>query len=161
MSAVGNVHGTGLVLGGTGLMLRGPSGSGKSILALALIDEWDARGLKARLVADDRLDLAIERGALVMHAPKAIAGLIELRGRGIVKRPHVERAKVDLVVDLVPELMRLVEEDALVTDIMGVSVARCPVPQAGVVDYRHQALLVREAIREIEAGRLRARQKTT
>ena len=47
-----NVHATGLVLGRVGLMLRGPSGSGKSLLALALIEAWTARGKSARLVAE-------------------------------------------------------------------------------------------------------------
>lgn len=45
MSQPENVHATGLVLGKTGLILRGPSGAGKSLLALELLDAWEARGL--------------------------------------------------------------------------------------------------------------------
>jgi serine kinase of HPr protein (carbohydrate metabolism regulator) len=144
-----NIHATGLVLDKTGVILRGPSGAGKSLLALELIDEWEARGLEGRLVSDDRIDIEATPGGLVMHAPKAIEGLIELRGRGIVSRPFVATAPLHLVVDLVEELERMVEEDALATTLEGVPVARCPVPRAGTVDSRHQVLLIREALRAL------------
>lgn len=144
-----NVHATGLVLGKTGLILRGPSGAGKSLLALELIDEWEARGLTAKLVSDDRIDIEATPRGLVMHAPKAIEGLVELRGRGIVSRPFVRKAPLHLVVDLVDGLERMVEEDALVTNLEGVSIARCPVPRAGKIDSRHQLLLIREALRAL------------
>ena len=161
MSGATNVHATGLVLGKLGVMLRGPSGAGKSLLALELLDTWEARGLPAKLVSDDRIDLAAEKGGLVMRAPATIEGLIELRGRGIVSRPFVRTASVHLVVDLVPALERMVEEDALVTEMMGVSLPRCPVPQAGVVDARHQLLLVKEALRLLAPLKTPARQKGT
>lgn len=161
MSGAGNVHATGLVLGKSGVMLRGPSGAGKSLLALELIDTWEARGLPAKLVSDDRIDLAVEKGGLVMRAPATIEGLIELRGRGIVSRPFVRTAPVHLVVDLVPALERMVEEDALVSELMGVRLPRCPVPQAGVVDARHQLLLIKEALRLLSPAKTPARQKDT
>ena len=63
-----------------------------------------------------------------MHAPKAIEGLIELRGRGIVSRPFVAKAPLHLVVDLVDTLERMVEEDALVTELEGVT--HRPLPRA-------------------------------
>ena len=141
-----NVHGTGLVLGETGVLLRGPSGAGKSVLALSLLDRWEGRGLPAFLVADDRIELVADRGGLVMHAPKSIAGLIELRGRGIVTRPHRDGVKLHLMIDLVPELVRMLEDDALVTEVGGVVVARAPVPVADSVSVAHQMLLVVEAI---------------
>jgi serine kinase of HPr protein (carbohydrate metabolism regulator) len=148
-----NIHATGLQLDKTGLILRGPSGAGKSLLALELIDEWEARGLSAKLVSDDRIDIEATPKGLVMSAPKAIEGLIELRGRGIVSRPHAPKAALHLVVDLVDTLERMVEEDALVTDLEGITVARCPVPRAGKVDSRHQVLLIREALRALSAVR--------
>jgi HPr kinase/phosphorylase len=156
-----NVHATGIVLGGIGLMLRGPSGSGKSLLALALLDEWQLRGRESALVADDRLDLSVENGALSMAAPPQIAGLIELRGRGIVQLPFIQQAEVRLVVDIVPTLERMVEEVALQTSVMGVTLARCPVPSIAVIDRLHQLILVREAIRALVPGALTPRQKTT
>ncbi len=142
-----NVHGTGLVLGETGLLLRGPSGAGKSVLSMALLDRWEGRGQPAFLVADDRIDIRNDGESLTMLAPPRLAGLIELRGRGIVERPHVESARLDLVIDLVPELLRLVEEEELQTELFGHILARAPVPQAGVVSLGHQELLVAEAVR--------------
>lgn len=159
MSERQNVHATGLVLGSTGIMLRGPSGSGKSLLTLSLIDTWEARGKRARLVADDRLDIAAERGAVTMHAPPTIAGLIELRGRGIVSRPHVGKARVHLVVDFVPTLERMIEEEELTTELLGITLPRCPVPRFGVAELGHQQLLVAEALRTLSPAR--TKEKTT
>lgn len=156
-----NIHGTGLLLGARGVVLRGPSGAGKSLLALELLDRWELRGVPARLVSDDRIDLCVERGALTMYAPEAIAGLIELRGRGIVARPYIGRAPVDLVVDLVDTVDRMVEEEALTTTLLGVRVARCPVPRAGLVPFGHQLLLVREGLLALDANTDSARQKFT
>lgn len=140
-----NVHGTGLVLGELGVLLRGPSGAGKSVLSMALLDRWEGRGQPAFLVADDRVDIADEGSRLVMLAPPQLAGLIELRGRGIVSRPHREWAQLHLVIDLVPELTRMVEEEDLQTEMFGHTLPRAPVPQAGVVGLGHQMLLVAEA----------------
>ena len=161
MSESHNIHATGIVLDGTGVIFRGPPGSGKSVLALDLIDWWEARGLPAKLVSDDRIEISAERGGLVMRPAPNIAGLIELRGRGIVRRPHADKAKLHLVVDLVETLERMVEEDALTTELFGVTLARAPVPRAGIVDGRHQSLLVREAIRLVGSPSRATRQKTT
>jgi serine kinase of HPr protein (carbohydrate metabolism regulator) len=152
-----NIHATGLVLGSTGLILRGPSGAGKSLLALELIDEWELRGENAKLVSDDRIDIEAAGTGLVMRAPKAIEGLIELRGRGIVSRPFVASAPLHLVVDLVDTLERMVEEDQLTIELSGITLARCPVPRAGTVDSRHQVLLIREALRALSPTRRRVK----
>ncbi|HXZ00837.1 MAG TPA: HPr kinase/phosphatase C-terminal domain-containing protein [Stellaceae bacterium] len=89
------VHGTAVALGGDGILLRGPSGSGKSDLALRLIDEG------ARLVADDQTELERVAGGLEMRAPATIAGRIEVRGLGILRVPALAAAPLRLVVDLV------------------------------------------------------------
>lgn len=89
------VHATTVALDGTGVLLRGPAGSGKSDLALRLIDQG------ARLVADDRTALALEGGRIIARAPETIAGRIEVRGLGIIRLPAVESAALGLVVDLV------------------------------------------------------------
>lgn len=149
MTVPENIHATGLVLGSTGVILRGPSGAGKSLLALDLLDTWEARGLPAHLVSDDRVDIIAENGSLTMQAPKRIEGLAELRGRGIVSRPFVRTAPLHLVVDLVPRLERMVEEEDLETELLGITLPRCPVPQAGVIDARHQLLLIKEALRAL------------
>jgi HPr kinase/phosphorylase len=141
-----NVHATGVALDGVGIILRGPSGAGKSLLALELLDRWEHHGWNALLVADDRLELKVEPAGLTMHAPPAIGGLIELRGRGIVRRPHTSAAPVHLVVDLVDSLVRMVEENELTTNLFGITLPRCPVPQRSVVDSAHQMLLIGEAM---------------
>lgn len=146
MSKPKNVHGTGLLLGSSGVLLRGPSGAGKSVLALSLLDRWDGRGLPAFLVSDDRVDLALTGRQLSMQAPPNLAGLIELRGRGIVTRPHKNLVTLDLVIDLVPDMVRMLEEDAMVTELSGVTLARAPVPYGNVISLGHQVLLVVEAI---------------
>ena len=156
-----NVHATGLVIGDFGLLLRGPSGAGKSLLALELLDRHATLGETGFLVSDDRIDLALEGRGITMHAPSAIAGLIELRGRGIVSRPFREKAPLHLVIDLVDDLVRMVEEDALETDLLGVTVPRCPVPRRGVVDSAHQLLLVGEALRSLAGNKRSQRQKIT
>jgi serine kinase of HPr protein (carbohydrate metabolism regulator) len=146
MSKPHNIHGTALLLGTHGVRLRGPSGAGKSVLALSLLDRWEGRGLEALLVADDRVDLSLEAGELLMSPPPNLAGLIELRGRGIIKRPYRSAVRLDLVIDLVPELIRMLEDDELQTVIESVTLARAPVPVAGVVNVWHQMLLVSEAM---------------
>jgi len=88
-------HGTCVEIDGSGVLLRGPPGSGKSDLALRLIDGG------ARLVADDQTELTDEGGEIMARAPDAIAGRIEIRGLGIVSCPSVASAPLRLVADLV------------------------------------------------------------
>jgi HPr kinase/phosphorylase len=90
------VHGTCVALDGEGVLLRGPSGSGKSDLALRLIDGG------ALLVADDQTELRRLGDAVVASSPAAIAGQIELRGVGILACPSIAEARLCLVVDLAP-----------------------------------------------------------
>lgn len=161
MTDTRNVHGTGLVLDGIGLLIRGPSGSGKSLLALDLVDTWETRGRTALLVSDDRVDIVVEAGRLQMRAPERIAGLIELRGRGLISRPFAPTASLHLVVDLVEGLERMPEESAFTTELFGIELARAPVPRAGTTDARHQRLLVGEALRALQPTATVARQKTT
>ena len=75
------VHGTSVALGGDGILLQGPSGSGKSDLALRLVDAG------ALLVADDQTELALVGDGVLMRAPGVIAGRIEVRGLGILRVP--------------------------------------------------------------------------
>ncbi len=97
-AAAAQIHATCVALDEGAVLLRGPSGAGKSDLALRLIDGG------ARLVADDRVDLERRGEALIARAPAPIAGLLEIRGVGIVAMPHVAAARISLVVDLVPRM---------------------------------------------------------
>tara|TARA_R110002020_G_scaffold111774_1_gene257706 strand:+ start:1407 stop:1865 length:459 start_codon:yes stop_codon:yes gene_type:complete len=145
-----NVHGTGLLLGTTGVLLRGPSSAGKSVLALSLMDRWSMLGQPAFLVSDDRVDLLSADGAITMQAPDSLAGLIELRGRGIVSRPHQSQVGLDLIIDMVPDMARMIEEDEFVTEIAGITLPRAPVPYGNVISLGHQMLLVIEAIAALD-----------
>lgn len=156
MSGRINVHATGIVLGTAGLILRGPPGSGKSLLALALLDLWVDRGLEAWLVADDRLDLEAGADGVAMHAPARIAGMIELRGRGIVSRPSRPSARIDLVADLVESLERMPESAAFSTELMGKTLPRCPVPRLESGGGLHQVVLIREALSALTAREQKA-----
>jgi HPr kinase/phosphorylase len=96
------VHGTCVALGTRAALLRGPSGSGKSDLALRFLALSAERGDKPMLVADDQVFIAPNgNGALVASAPSTIAGKIEVRGLGIVEVPAIVEAGLTLVCDLV------------------------------------------------------------
>jgi HPr kinase/phosphorylase len=88
------LHASAVAFGVAGLLIVGPSGSGKSSLALQLM------ALGAVLVADDRvLVTPLADGALRLSAPGAVAGLIEARGVGLIRVEHapaIARAVVDL-----------------------------------------------------------------
>ena len=86
-----------------GILILGGSGAGKSDLALRLIHEG------AALVADDRVELFVLRGQLYARPPKNTAGLLEVRGAGIIEIPYTEKARIALAVELVQELSRLPE----------------------------------------------------
>lgn len=97
------IHATTVAIGTRAVLIEGPSGAGKSDLALRLID----RG--AVLVADDRTVLTREGERLVASPPATIAGLIEVRGIGVVPLPHVGAARVVLAVDLSATVARMPE----------------------------------------------------
>jgi HPr kinase/phosphorylase len=97
------IHATAVAVGESGLLIRGASGSGKSRLALAIIDEAHRRGLFARLIGDDRVTLTFSGGRLLAHAHPAIAGLIEERGAGILTLAHEASVVLRAVVDLADE----------------------------------------------------------
>ena len=103
------------------ILLIGPSGSGKSDLALRLI----AAG--AVLVADDRTDLTFENGQLIAAVPARLAGLIEVRGAGLVALPHRARSRVVLAVRLAPgETLARLPRPEYWTPPQGLEAARIP-----------------------------------
>lgn len=88
------LHATCVAVDGRAALIKGPSGSGKSALGLQLL------ALGAALVADDKTRVAAQNGALWATAPDTIAGMIEARGVGLLRMPHLDRAEVALMVDL-------------------------------------------------------------
>jgi HPr kinase/phosphorylase len=92
------IHASCAARDGAGVLLLGPPGSGKSDLVLRLLD----RGFM--LVADDRVE--IEAG--VARPPAALAGLLEVRGLGILRLPYVRSVRLALAVELgVPDRLPL------------------------------------------------------
>ena len=89
------LHATAVAIEGHAVLLRGPSGSGKSDLALRLIDAG------ARLVADDQSELRRHGDVLLVRAPATIAGLLEVRGLGILRFDELFEAPLRLIADLV------------------------------------------------------------
>jgi serine kinase of HPr protein (carbohydrate metabolism regulator) len=108
-------HATCVVFCDRGLLLQGASGSGKSDLALRLID---AGGL---LIADDYVMLDVVKGRLHAQAPKEIQGMMEVRGIGLLQLPHGLFTAVDLIIDCMPREIERLPESQHVT-LHGVSV---------------------------------------
>ncbi|KAA2237881.1 HPr kinase/phosphorylase [Salinarimonas soli] len=102
MSAT-TIHAGCVVIGEAGVLIRGPSGSGKSALARRLVEIARGRGAFARPVADDRVRLERRHDRLLARPVPAIAGLQEIRGWGIVAAEHEGAAIVRLVVDCLTE----------------------------------------------------------
>ena len=101
-----NLHGTCLAVGTRGVLLIGPAGSGKSDLALRLIDQ-PGRGtggdlVTTRLVADDQVMVRRSGERILASAPPALKGLMEVRGLGLLSSPALEEVVLRLVFRLVP-----------------------------------------------------------
>lgn len=99
-----NLHASTVALDGRAVLLCGPSGSGKSDLALRLLD----RGFK--LVSDDRTILSKDGAKLIASAPQTIKGKLEVRGLGIVEVECVSDVPVALIVELTGDIQRLPDE---------------------------------------------------
>jgi HPr kinase/phosphorylase len=123
------IHASAVLVGAHAVLIRGPSGSGKSRLALNLISSADRQPLIfARLVADDRVHLQSVHGRLIARPPPVLAGLLEVRGLGVRRLPYEAMAVVSWVVDLAaakPE--RLPDSAAMQTMIEGIRLPRLAV----------------------------------
>ncbi|MEM9105529.1 MAG: HPr kinase/phosphatase C-terminal domain-containing protein [Pseudomonadota bacterium] len=97
-----NVHATALVVGETGVLIVGGSGTGKSAIARDLIRTAGDAGRFAALVADDQVLLETYADRVIASAPETIAGLVEIRGSVIASVSHLPRAMVHLVISLDP-----------------------------------------------------------
>lgn len=124
-----SVHASVVAVGDDAVLIRGPSGSGKSRLAFELILAGRAGQIPpAVLVGDDRVYLQA-RGVEVRARPASrLAGLIEIRGLGIRRCDHLSDARVGLIVDLdAADGARLPEPNSLTTTLLGIRLPRIPV----------------------------------
>jgi serine kinase of HPr protein (carbohydrate metabolism regulator) len=127
------VHASAVLAGSRAVLIRGAAGSGKSRLALALIEAAEAGALRfARLVADDRAELQASHGRLLVAPPPALAGMIEVRGLGIRRLPFEPVAVVGMIVDLdAGDAARMAGPSAEETEVEGIRLPRIPV-SAGI-----------------------------
>jgi serine kinase of HPr protein (carbohydrate metabolism regulator) len=107
------VHASAVAVDGRAVLITGPSGSGKSDLALRLLD----RGFT--LVSDDQTIVKKDGEKLLASAPATIAGKLEIRGIGIIDVERVENVPVALLIELTSDIPRL-PDDSRERPILGV-----------------------------------------
>jgi HPr kinase/phosphorylase len=135
-----SVHASAVLVGSRAVLIRGPSGSGKSRLAFDLILAGRAGQIApAMLVGDDRVHLAVSAGQLIVRPAPALAGLIEIRGLGIRRCDFANEAVVGLVVDLdAADAARLPPPSALTAELSGIKIPRIPV----AIGYEARPLVI-------------------
>ena len=142
------VHASCVAFGNKAILMRGKPASGKSDLVLQLIDSQGhglgERLLRAKLVADDQVVLSRVGDVVFASPPEILKGKLEMRGRGIITISHKSKAKLELVIDLLPraEIARMPENDAMITEILGVQFPRYEIdPTAPSAAARIRSLL--------------------
>jgi len=128
------IHASAVLIGARAVLIRGPSGSGKSRLALALLQAAERGALRfARLVADDRAHIEPAHGRLLIRPAPALAGMLEVRGLGIRHVAHEPLAVVGLVVELgQPDVERMPQPAMAQVQIEAITLPRLAV--AGSTD---------------------------
>ena len=114
------IHATCVAIDGLGVLLRGKSGTGKSDLAIRLIENG------GQLVSDDQVILTVKENRIFASPPAALAGLLEVRGIGICEYDFLNECPVCAILDLKPGYQpeRMPETEDLQIELHGVKVAR-------------------------------------
>ena len=129
------IHASAVLVGPRAMLIRGPAASGKSRLALALVQAGGGALPFTRLVGDDRVHIEAAHGRLLVRHAEALSGLIEVRGLGIRSVPFEPVATVGLVIDLAAaDSERLPVPRASNIEIAGISLPRLAVA-AGADPY--------------------------
>ncbi len=124
-----------VAIAGRGMLIAGPAGSGKSSLALALID----RG--AVLVGDDGVVLSVRAGALWAAPHPNTAGLLEVRNLGILRFPFLTGSRICVKLMLDPQAPRYIDQaESEVIDTVAIPVLRLW-PEAPVLALRAELAL--------------------
>jgi hypothetical protein len=125
------IHASAVLVGPRAVLIRGPAGSGKSRLALALIQASGHALPFTRLVGDDRVHVEAAHGRLLVRPAPSLAGLIEVRGLGIRRVSFEPLAVTGLIVDLGAGSERLPPRQSAVTEVAGITLPRLAVAPAG------------------------------
>jgi HPr kinase/phosphorylase len=142
--AAATIHASALVIGEAGVLVRGPSGSGKSSLTLALLTLAANRRSFAKLIGDDRVLMGSEGARVLVCGTPNVLGLIERRGYGIVRASTEPCAVVRLVVDLLPEgerSERLPDKHVLCATLGGITLPRLVFDAVSTLFERSYAVL--------------------
>ena len=121
------IHATAVLVGAKAVLIRGESGSGKSRLALRLLETAGRELPFVRLVGDDRVYLENRAGRLMVRPAQELAGLLEVREIGIVRVPFEARAVVGLVIELGQPADRMPAAESRKAILEGVTLPRLAV----------------------------------
>jgi len=142
------IHASAVLVGARAILIRGPAGTGKSRLALTLIQAGEAGTLPfTRLVGDDRVHIEAAHGRLLVRPAEALAGLVEVRGLGIRRVPFEPLAVVGLVVDLAADAERLPAPSSAVAELAGIVL-----PRLGVAPSQDPFQLLITALQTPDSG---------
>lgn len=149
-----SLHATAVVHGESGVLILGPSGSGKSALALGLMAQARTTGAFGALIGDDRIFVTEAHGRLIARGAANMAGVIERRTAGLITVRHEPAAVVRLAVELCERGRRW---PRMPDDDDGLTIGEVTIPrlaldsglsvcdQALAVDERLSALTAQEA----------------
>lgn len=139
-----NHHCSVVEIADTGILIEGNSGTGKSSLALGLLEAGHTCNLPVALICDDQALLKNSDGVLHARAPDSISGLVELAGYGIRKIANKPECSIHLVAQLVGEEAVDRMPDAVTTKLLGVDLPMLKLPQ------RHETQCVRIVLAWLE-----------
>ena len=128
MTTSSTIHATAVLVGAKAVLIRGEPGSGKSRLALRLLEAAGRELPFVRLVGDDRVYLESRGGRVLVRPPQELAGLLEIRGAGIVRVPFEATAVVGLVIELGQSADRMPAAESRKAMLEGVALPRLAVP---------------------------------